>query len=111
MSEFKRLNSLPVFPSPPAPGDFADWRLRMGGLIKEPFTVSYREILTMPAREVTADFQCEAEPIEEPRYIEDGSCYQSVKWVDRLELITGDRTEKAHEIALARLRRRAGGAA
>lgn len=35
-----------------------EWRLRVDGLVDEPFTVNYRELLDMPATRLTRDFQC-----------------------------------------------------
>jgi DMSO/TMAO reductase YedYZ molybdopterin-dependent catalytic subunit len=36
----------------------ADWRLDVGGLAGAPYTLTYDELLAMPAVELTKDFQC-----------------------------------------------------
>ena len=170
MGEPKRLDSLPVFPSPPSPGDYGGWRLNVDGLVSRPLTFGYDEIRSMPSTDLTADFKCEegwevqglcwtgvpldhliklAGPLKEARYVAvgsgefvaslalsdielaqpllsylldgspllwehggplrlvlaDGSCYQSVKWVDRLKLAADTRMETAKRVALARIGR------
>jgi DMSO/TMAO reductase YedYZ molybdopterin-dependent catalytic subunit len=36
----------------------ADYRLSVGGLVRDPFTLTYAELLAMPAVDMTKDFQC-----------------------------------------------------
>jgi len=168
----ERLDALPVFPSPPAAGDYAAWRLDVRGLVASPLSLGYDEVRALPARELAADFRCEegwevralrwagvplarivdlAAPLDDARcvlvgsrefvasiprsdvgaaepllaYLLDGApvpwehggplrlvmseglCYQSVKWVDRLELVADAAAETARGIALARIGRAA----
>ncbi|MFN8028536.1 MAG: molybdopterin-dependent oxidoreductase [Acidimicrobiia bacterium] len=36
----------------------SDWKLRVDGMVDTPFTLSYRELLDLPATKLTKDFQC-----------------------------------------------------
>jgi len=36
----------------------ADWKLKVGGLVDQPFELSYDELVAMPATNLTRDFQC-----------------------------------------------------
>ncbi len=36
----------------------ADWSLKVGGLVDQPFEISYDELVAMPATNLTRDFQC-----------------------------------------------------
>ena len=35
-----------------------EWRLRVDGMVDDPFTLTYRELLAMPVTRLTRDFQC-----------------------------------------------------
>ncbi len=168
MGQREKLDDLPVFPTPPAPDSFRNWRLQVGGLADDPKVFGYEELLSMQSAEVVADFACEegwevpglrwtgvplvdlinaVEPGDEARYVAIGSgdfvaslawpdieageplvaymlngdvipwehggplrlvlqggvCYQSVKWVDRIELTADSSAETASGVALARI--------
>ena len=172
----QKLARLPVFPSPSAPKEYGEWRLRVGGLVRTPLLLSYDNICAMPASNFTAPFACEegwevealrwsgtrvthllrlAGLHKDARHVVvgagdfvttlslpeidanqallayrlDGSpipwehggplrlvllggpCYQSIKWVDRLDVIADPaaKIDTARDIALGRLTRRKAG--